>query len=193
MVSISDYIDSIPDPRANQGKKHELSAIIMLVLYGIIVGAKNWIEIQFICNEKVNDLQNFMPLKNGIPSHDTFQRVFAKLKPSILNDILILWAENLVAGIQEKHIALDGKTLRASYDMASDTSAMHTINAFVSNTLTVLRQEIGYKKDSEITMIPVLLEAIDLKGSIVTIDAIGCQRQILKQIRENKADYIISL
>ena len=193
MVSISDYIDKIPDPRANQGKKHELSAIIMLVLYGIIVGAKNWIEIQFICDAKADDLKNFMPLKNGIPSHDTFQRVFAKLDPTILNDILTLWAEKLVAGIKEKHITLDGKTLRSSYDTASNTSAVHTLNAFVSNTLTVLRQEIGYKKDSEITMIPLLLKAIDLKGSIVTIDAIGCQKKILKQIRESKADYIISL
>lgn len=111
MVSISDYIDEIPDPRANQGKKHELSAIIMLALYGIIVGAKNWVEIQFICDAKVDDLKKFMSLKNGVPSHDTFQRVFAKLEPKILNDILMYWAENLIKGVKDKHIAIDGKCL----------------------------------------------------------------------------------
>ncbi len=193
MIKISDYIDEIPDPRANQGKKHPLPTIIILALYAIIIGAKSWIEIQFICNYKINELEKFTDLQNGVPSHDTFQRVFAKLDSNILNNILTLWVENLLESLANKHLAIDGKVLRKSIDTANEKSAIHTLNAFVVDTLTVIRQEVGDKKDSEITLIPILLDALNIKGAIITIDAIGCQTEITKCIREKNANYVIGL
>ena len=193
MTAIAKLLLDVTDVRSNQGKKHFLPDIIAMVLYGIIVGGESWIDIQCICEEREKELKKFLRLENGIPSHDTFQRVFARIIPNELNEVLAKWAESVIGSTENKHIAIDGKTLRKSFDKANEQSAIHTLNAFVVDNLTVIRQEFGYKKDSEITMIPTLLDSLDLNNSIVSIDAIGCQTDIINKIMKKRGDYLIAL
>ncbi len=174
MIDLSDYFITIHDPRVERTKKHSLCKIIGLAVYAIIAGANTWEEIEDICEVREGELEKIMDLENGIPSHDTFQRVFSRLDHKSLADGVQKWIESLYSYIGQRHIAIDGKTLRKSFDRASEQSAFHTVNAFVVDNLTFIRHEVGTKKESEITLIPELLDKVDLQTSVVTIDAIGC-------------------
>lgn len=193
MQDVSKVFMVIHDPRVDRTKKHSLCKIITLAIYAILAGADTWEDIEDICELRKEDLEKIMELENSIPSHDTFQRVFAMLDPKELSDAIAVWMESLVASISQKHIALDGKTLRRSFDRANKKSAIHTLNAFVVDSMTILRHEVGSNKDSEISMIEDILKKIDIKNSIITIDAIGCQKKFAKEIRKRKGDYLFAL
>ena len=193
MTTYKDFFEQVTDPRGKQGKQHQLTEIIILTIYALIIGANSWYEIEFFCSERIDSLRKFLPLKNGIPSHDTFQRVFSKLDPKQLNNSVTKWMLALLGSFKNKHISLDGKTVRKSFDKAKNKFALHILNVFVVDSLTVIRQVVGDKKDSEITMIETIFDGIDITDSTVTIDAIGCQEKIIKYIRKKKANYLIAL
>ncbi len=195
MLDLSEFFLTIYDPRVDRTKKHSLCKIIGLGVYGSITGANSWESIEIVCEERQEDLAKIMDLENGIPSHDTFQRVFSRLDPKSFADGVAAWMKSFLSLDSETkvHYAIDGKTLRKSFDTANEQSAFHTLNAFIVDNLTIIRHEVGTKKDSEISMIPKLLSKLDLKNAIVSIDAIGCQKNIIKQIRKKKGDYLIAL
>ena len=193
MQDITNFFLVLHDPRVDRTKKHSLCKIIGLAVYAIIAGANTWEDMEDICEARETDLEKIMDLENGIPSHDTFQRIFSRLDPKELADAVMLWMQELTKDLDQKHIAIDGKTLRGSFDRANEQSAFHTLNAFVVDSLTILRHEVGTKKDSEVTMIPKLLDSLDLKNAVISIDAIGCQKSITQKIRKKKGDYLLGL
>lgn len=186
-------LETIPDPRADKGKLHNLAEIIVMSLYGLLCGAVTWLDIQEICEAREAELKQFLTLKNGVPSVCTFRRVMGKIHSKYLINLLNQMADAYCQNLEGKVIALDGKTVRGSQDRINGRNPIHCLNAFVTEHHTVIRQIIGENKESEITMLPEVIESIDLRGATVTIDAIGCQTEIIDSIIRKKADYMIAL
>lgn len=185
--------ESIHDPRINRTKKHNLADMVAIAVYAIICGADGWEDIEFIALQRFDFLNDCLGLINGIPCHDTFRRVFSRINEKQLMLALNTWTAELQKSFEGKHIAIDGKTLKHSFDSAADRSALHSITAYVSDMGLVLSQVIGDKKESEITQDVDLLKMLDIRGAVVTIDAIGCQKHIAEQIiKGNKADYVLA-
>ena len=193
MKSIIAFFEEIPDYRIDRGKLHNLAEIIVMSLYGLLCGGTNWVDIQEICDERVDELKKFLTLKNGVPSVCTFRRVMSAIDSKYLGGLLTKQSKNICNELNGKTIAIDGKTIRGSHDKANGKEAFHALNAFVTEHHTVIRQLIGNKKESEITMIPQIVEGLDIKGATITIDAIGCQTDITQNIIKRKADYLIGL
>ncbi|MDR2891804.1 MAG: ISAs1 family transposase [Deltaproteobacteria bacterium] len=194
LISLGNAFISIHDPRIDRTKKHKLVDIIMITLCATICGMEGWEDIEIFAEEREEWFRKFLELPNGIPSHDTMYRVFSRINPKELNKILIEWTQGLNKSVDGKVVAIDGKTLRGSFDTASGQSALHMISAWVEENGLVLGQVCAGGKGHEITKIPELLRLLELKNSIVTIDAIGCQKEIVRIIREEKtADYVIAL
>jgi predicted transposase YbfD/YdcC len=182
----------IEDPRVERTKRHQLLDIILIAILGVLCGAEGWVEIESFGNTKEAWLKTFLDLPNGIPSHDTFGRVFARIDPKQFEECFLDW----VRGVTEKItgvIAIDGKTLRRSHDAANGKKALHLVSAWAVENRMVLAQVAVDEKSNEITAIPALLKLLDLEGCLVTIDAIGTQRVIAAQIIEQKADYALAL
>ena len=190
--SITGCFADLPDPRMAKKVRHKLSDIIAITLCGVVCGANDWVSIQKYGKCKKDWFQTFLELPNGIPSHDTFGRVFALLSTEALEKHFIDWVNSIAQKI-EGVVAIDGKQLRRSYDTRSDKAAIHMVSAWASNTGLVLGQVKTEEKSNEITAIPALLELLELKGCIVTLDAMGCQKKIVEKIVEKEADYVISL
>lgn len=193
MENLLAILETIPDHRADKGKLHNLAEIIVMSLYGLLCGAVTWLDIQEICEAREAELKNFLALKNGVPSVCTFRRVMSKINSKYLISLLNKMADSHCPDLKGKIIALDGKTVRGSQDRINGRDAIHCLNAFVTEHHTVIRQIIGENKESEITMLPEVIDSIDMKGATVTIDAMGCQTKIVKSIRKKKADYMIAL
>jgi len=184
---------AITDPRVNRTKKHNLGDMVAIAVYTIICGADGWEDIEFIARQRFDFLNKCLELKNGIPCHDTFRRVFTRINEKQLMLALNTWTNSLQHSLEGKNIAIDGKTLKHSFDTAAETSALHSITAYVSDIGLVLSQVTGDKKESEISQDAELLKMIDIRGAVVTIDAIGCQKHIAEQIiKGNKAEYILA-
>ena len=193
LISLKNVASSIPDPRINRTKKHNLADMVVIAVYAIICGADGWEDIEFIAKERFDFLNQCLNLDNGIPSHDTFRRVFSRISETQLMLALTRWTNELQNSFEGKHIAIDGKTLKHSFDTAAEKSALHSITAYVSETGLVLSQIVGDNKQSEIKQDINLLKMLDIRDAIVTIDAIGCQKATVAQItRGNKADYVIA-
>ena len=143
--------ESIHDPRINRTKKHNLADMVAIAVYAIICGADGWEDIEFIALQRFDFLNTCLGLINGIPCHDTFRRVFSRINEKQLMLALNTWTAELQKSFEGKHIAIDGKTLKHSFDSAADRSALHSITAYVSDMGLVLSQVIGDKKESEIT------------------------------------------
>lgn len=194
IISLADAFIVVRDPRIDRTKKHKLIDILIITLCATICGVEGWEEIEIFAEEREDWLRGFLELPNGIPSHDTMYRVFSRLNPKELNAALIRWTEGLNQSVEGKVVAIDGKTLRGSFDTATGKAALHLISAWVEENSLVLGQLAVADKESEITKIPELLRMLHLKGAIVTIDAIGCQKEISRVIREQcKADYVLAL
>lgn len=194
LISFANTLISIHDPRIDRAKKHNLVDIIMITLCATIAGMEGWEEIEVFAEEREDWFKGFLDLPNGIPSHDTLYRVFSRINPKELNQVLIRWTEGLNQNLEGKVVAIDGKTLRRSFDSATDKSALHVVSAWVEDSNLVLGQVAAEGKGHELAQISELLRLLELKNAIVTIDAIGCQKEITRIIREeNKADYVISL
>lgn len=182
----------VEDPRVERTKLHRLRDIIILAICGVICGAEGWVEIEEFAKAKEAFFTELLGLPNGIPSHDTFGRVFALIDPKQFEASFVQW----VAGISQKVtgvVAIDGKTLRRSHDHAAGKKALHLVSAWAVENRLVLAQVATEEKSNEITAIPLLLQQLALEGCLVTIDAMGTQTKIAAQIVEQEGDYALAL
>lgn len=188
------HFKCLKDPRINRKKLHSLQDIISLVVIGIICGADSWDAIEEFGKAKKDFLSTFLTLQNGIPSHDTINRVFSSINPKKFELAFISWVNSLKnKEISGEVIAIDGKTVKGSKDSFHESKAIHLVNAWACSNELVLGQLKVDGKSNEITAIPVLLDLLDIEGCIITLDAMGTQREIASKIIENKADYILAL
>ncbi|WP_341763535.1 ISAs1 family transposase [Candidatus Tisiphia endosymbiont of Beris chalybata] len=188
--SFEDFINGINDHRVDRNKLHSVEEILFLTLTAIICGAEGWRDIERFGRLKLEFLRTVFPYANGIPSDDTLRRFFRVLDPKTFSTCFTVWASSLKLP-SSTHIAIDGKVSRHTFD--GDKNPLHMVSAFASECRTVLAQEKVSDKSNEITAIPKLLGILDIKGAIVTIDAMGCQREIAQAIIDKEADYILSL
>jgi predicted transposase YbfD/YdcC len=192
-ASLSSYFDDIPDPRVDRTKQHLLKDILAIAILAAIAGAEGWEDIENYGISKQQWLEEFLELPNGIPSDDTFRRVFEKLNPKILEQKLSQWLQQIMGSVCQEIIPIDGKSLRGSYDREKGLKNLHLVTAWASEQRLVLGQVKVEDHSNEITAIPALLELIDIAGAIVTLDAMGTQTEIVRLIRQKKADYIVAL
>lgn len=191
-LTIGSYFAAVDDPRKERTRDHALLDIIVIALAAIICGADSWVAVAEFGRFKQAWLHTFLDLPNGIPSHDTFGRVFARIDPAQFQHSFVTW----VQAIQQVHgdvIAIDGKTHRRSHDHAHDHAALHLVSAWASENRLVLGQVAVDTKSNEITAIPMLLDLLDLRDCTVTIDAMGCQTAIATQIVARGGDYLLAL
>lgn len=187
------FLDSMPDPRRELLRVHPLSSVLFLSLTGVLCGADSFRAIELFGQEKRELLESVCPFPAGIPSHDTIGRVFALLDKDAFHEAFTQWVESWQMCLKDKHVAIDGKTLRRSGDTAKSTRPLHVISAFATELGLVLGQTGTDAKSNEITAVPELLKRLKLKGAIVTLDAMGCQKEIASQIRNQGADYILAV
>jgi len=184
----------MPDPRMAKKISHKLHDILVITVLGVISGLEHWTQIEDFGKANEAWFRTFLDLPNGIPSHDTFGKVLANLDPDAFEQRIQQWIHALVGSTTEgKHIAIDGKTLRRSFDRASGKMAVHMVNAYVHENHAVFGQLKVDDKSNEITAIPKLLEMLQLKDATVTIDAMGCQRDIAQKIVERGGHYVLAL
>lgn len=182
----------LEDPRQSAKTLYPLNEVLLVSLCGVICGADSWVEVSTFGRMKLEFLRRFLPFQDGVPSHDTFGDVFAALDPEAFKDCFVAWTAGLARHI-EGVVAVDGKTLRRSFDRASGQAAIHMVSAWSSSQHLVLGQEKVAEKSNEIIAIPKLLDLLSLAGAIVTIDAIGCQTAIAQKIIDKDADYVLAL
>jgi predicted transposase YbfD/YdcC len=182
----------VEDPRVERTKLHRLRDIIIIAICGVLCGAEGWVEIEEFGRAKQAWFTDVLTLPNGIPSHDTFGRVFAHIDPKQFEASFLQWVQGLSKTVQGV-IAIDGKTLRRSHDQAAGKKALHMVSAWAVENRLVLAQIATEEKSNEITAIPVLLRQLALAGCIVTIDAMGTQTKIAAQIIEQEGEYALAL
>lgn len=192
-TTMSDHFGAIPDPRVDRQKLHSLHDIIVIAICGTICGADGWVRIQRFGEAKRDWFKSFLELPNGIPSHDTFGRVFSALDPVAFREAFVSWVAAISEAADGEIVAVDGKTLRRSFDAASGKKAIHRVNAWATKAGVSLGQLATEEKSNEITAIPKLLKLLDLKGCIVTTDAMGCQKTIAKETIDGEGDYVLAL
>lgn len=193
-ISFERYFVDLPDPRREQGKRHQLSDMIILAVCAVICAADTWSDIVDFSNAKHKWFKTFLQLPHGIPSQDTFERVFARIDPEAFEACFAAWTLALAGSSGGKLIAIDGKKIRRSFEHAwSNSTATHLVSAFVDANATVLGQLAVETKENEIVAIPKLLELLDLREAVVTIDAMGCQTAIARQIVEAGGDYVLAV
>ena len=192
-TSIDEHFGTLTDPRRDHLKAHRLLDILTIALCAVICGADDWVEVETFGQARVEWLRTFLELPGGIPSHDTFGRVFARLDPEEFRRCFVTWVRAVVGEPGQQVVAVDGKTLRRSHDRRAGKAALHLVSAWASTSGVVLGQVATDAKSNEITAIPVLLKLLALEGAIVTIDAMGCQTAIATQIVEQRADYVLAL
>ena len=194
MTTFHQVFRQLNDPRIKRSKKHLLIDIIILSILAVLSGAESYDSIELFGKTNYAFLKQFLKLPNGIPSHDTINRVFSVLNSRHFERLFIQWTNSLKEkGIFEKVIAIDGKTLRGSKDTFHSKSAVHMVHAWSVENNICLGQIKTKDKSNEITVIPEILELLDIKGSIITIDAMGTQTAIAKKIKEKEADYILAV
>lgn len=187
------HFDSINDPRINRCKKHELLDILLLAISAVISGAEGWEDIEDFGKTKLEWLRQYLPFANGIPRHDTIARVLCRLKTEEIERAFQSCISSLVETTGCDVIAIDGKTARGSFTTKDRKNPLHAVSAWSSNYQLVLGQVAVNEKSNEITAIPELLTLLDIENSIVTLDAMGCQKHIAQQIIRQNADYILAL
>ncbi len=193
VMSISEHFGRLTDPRMEERVEHRLLDIIVIAICGVICGADSWVEIEEFGKAKQDWLKGFLDLPNGIPSHDTFGRVFGCLSAFQFQACFMSWIEAVFRATQGQVVAIDGKRVRRSYDRGSNKAAIHMVSAWACANRVVLGQVKTEEKSNEITAIPELLKLLELKGCIVTIDAMGCQKEIAERIIDQGGDYVLAL
>ena len=191
--NIAECFSEVTDPRIERSKRHKLLDIILLAICGVICGADSWVDIEMFGKAKKGWLKTFLELPNGIPSHDTFGRVFAAIDPEEFEKSFREWVQTIHELTQGQVIALDGKQLRGSQESGIGKKAIYMVSAWASANQLVLGQQKVEDKSNEITAIPQLLKILEIEGCIVTIDAIGTQTEIAKTILEKRGDYLLAV
>ena len=192
-LSITHHFKNLPDPRVNRTRFHHLHDVMAIALCAVICGADDWAAIERFGKAKQEWFRTFLALPNGILTHDTFGRIFVALDPEAFKICFLDWVKALTKDLTDEVVAIDGKTLRHTFDTAADKAAIHMVSAWATAQRLCLGQIKTEEKSNEITAIPKLLERLALKGCIVTIDAMGCQKEIARAIREKEADFVLSL
>jgi len=192
-TQLLEHFKTLEDPRAEHLLEHQLLDIIALTICAVICGADTWVDIENYGQAKEEWLRGFLQLPNGIPSHDTIARLFAALNPEALQACFLSWVRAVANLSQGDVMAIDGKTLRHSYTTGGKRGAIHMVSAWASQSRFILGQVKVDEKSNEITAIPELLKVLDLHGCIVTLDAMGTQKEIAHQILEGGGDYVLSL
>jgi len=191
--SIEEHFSKIEDPRLERNKLHKLIDIIVIAICGVICGADNWVDIEMFGNKKESWLRQFLELPNGIPSHDTFGRVFGLLKADQFQECFYEWVKAVNQVTDGQVIAIDGKQLRGSMDNYLGKGAIYMVNAWASDNHLALGQRQVAEKSNEITAIPELLAMLEISGSVITIDAMGCQTEIARQIVDQQGNYVLAV
>lgn len=191
--SLISHFSQLPDPRIERCQAHRLIDIVVIAICGAICGADSWVAIAEFGQAKQEWFKGFLALPNGIPSHDTFGRVFARISPAHFQDCFRAWIQSVIGQLDQEIVPIDGKTLRRSFDRASGKAPLHLVNAWAANNRLVLGQYPSEGPVDEICLLPELLRLLSLKGCIVTVDAIGCQKSIAAQILSQQADYVLAV
>jgi predicted transposase YbfD/YdcC len=193
LATLPEHFSTLEDPRSNGGKRHLLLDIVTIAVAAVVCGAESWVEVELFGQTKQAWLRTFLQLPHGIPSHDTFGRVFERLDPSQFHQCLLSWLTSVRSIAQDQVVAVDGKTLRRSHDRTSGQSAIQMVSAWSTADHLVLGQEMVSQKSNEITAIPHLLQALDIAGCTVTADALHCQESTAETIISKDADYILAV
>jgi predicted transposase YbfD/YdcC len=188
-----EYFSVLKDPRCPGKVMHRLIDILVISVCAVIAGAESWEDIELYGQEKAEWLKNFLELQHGTPSHDTFRRLFMIIDPEAVERCFAEWVASFSSVEEHEVMAIDGKTLRRSFDKSKNQKAFHLLNVFSTRTGMTIGQCKVDGKSNEITAIPEILDKLNLKNSIITIDAMGCQRNIAEKIIAQKADYILAL
>lgn len=191
--SVLQHFQDLPDPRLDRTKHHPLMSVITIALLGILSGADGFVGIEAYGKGKQSWLETFIDLPNGIPSHDTFGRVFGALCPEALEERFLSWITSITENLQINLIHIDGKTTRGSYDREKKLKALHTVSAWSSEHGLVLAQQKVEGKTNEIKAVPLILKLLNLNGAVITLDAMGTQLDIVHQIKAGGGDYVIGL
>lgn len=191
--SLVECFAEIDDPRIERTRVHPLESILVLAVLAVVAGAEGWEDIEDYGLEKESFLRKFLRFPAGIPSHDTISRVFRMLRPDVFQRAFLDWVKSAQPEIEVELIAIDGKSLRRSHDRKSMKSMLHSVSAWSVRNHLVLAQRSVDEKSNEITAIPKLLEDLVLKGTIVTIDAMGCQKEIAQKIVAGQGDYVLAV
>ena len=186
-----DDFTQIDDPRSQRNQLFSIEEILLVTLCAVICGAEGWQDVEDYGKLKITHLRQFLEYKNGVPSDDTVRRFYRHINPDKFEQLFRDWVGTIAKGADAKVIAIDGKSSRRSFD--DNTNMLHVISAYSANARIVLGQEKVSEKSNEITAIPKMLEWLDVKGHIITIDAMGCQVKIAQKILDKEGDYIFSL
>jgi predicted transposase YbfD/YdcC len=191
--NLVEEFSALEDPRCGGKVEHRLIDILIIAVCAVIAGAESWEDIALYGRSKIGWLGTFLALPNGIPAHDTFRRVFMLIDTACFEACFEAWARSFGATLDREVVAIDGKTIRGSFDRGREQEALHVVSAWASERKLILGQRQVSDKSNEITAIPELLDVLDIKGAIVTLDAMGCQRAIASKILERGADYLVTL
>ncbi|MFN9984671.1 MAG: ISAs1 family transposase, partial [Pirellula sp.] len=193
-LSLVECMAAVEDPRVDRNKAHVLQDILVLSVLAVRCGADGWEDIELFAKIRFSWLKKFIKLRNGIPSHDTISRVFRMIHPDAFQEAFLAWVSGLNFGSDGLNlVAIDGKSLRRSHDKKSFKSMLHSVAAWsVENRMFLGCQSVD-QKSSEITAIPELLRKLEVKGAIITMDAMGSQKEIASQIIEGGGDYVLAI
>src|SRR5271154_4403200 len=192
-LEIKKYFRHLKDPRRRHGRLHRLLDIVVVAVCAVTGGAENWEEIAAFGRRHDSWFRRYLSLSHGIPSHDTFERVFARLDPQVFQRCLRDWLLAFGNVLKCEHIAIDGKTLCSSGRKTSGLGPLHLVSAWASANHLILGQVAVDGKSNEITAIPQLLALLETKGAVITIDAMGCQKEIAAKIRERRCHYVLAV
>ncbi len=186
-------LSNLEDPRDSRAKRHELGNVVFMAICAVLGGADSWTDVEMFCNSKRQWFESLLDIPDGIPSHDTFGRVFSVLDPEQFQQCFTHWIAAVSEITKGKVVAIDGKALRGSADRTGGVRPTHLVSAWAQSNSMILGQLKVDDRSNEITAIPRLLKTLDVSGSTVTIDAMGCQKKVVEKIIEQKADYVLAL
>jgi predicted transposase YbfD/YdcC len=192
-AAFQDHFQDLKDPRVERTRKHPLINIVFIAVCGVLSGANSFAAIEEFGLDRRTWFARFLDLTNGIPSDDTFARVLARIDPGAFEKCLLSWIQAVQEVTNHRLIAIDGKTVRGSYDRRDAKAAIHMVSAWATENKLSLGQVVVDEKSNEITAIPELLRLLDVSGAVVTIDAMGCQKEIAARIRQGDGDYVLAV
>jgi predicted transposase YbfD/YdcC len=193
MKLLMTVLSALPDPRVERTKKHALLDVLVIGVLAVMCGAEGWEDIAEFGEIRHAWLKTFLPLKNGIPSSSTFARVFRRIDPRGFTEAFSRFVEALRRRIDKEVVAIDGKAVRGALPLDEELGVLHLVHAWSADNQLLLGQQATEQKSNEITAIPALLDVLDVEGAIVTIDAMGCQTEIVAKVIKKEADYVIAV